>query len=371
MIDTNKDMRWMTNNFLETGYGSFAVTSEDANYPKENMLDGAQRTKVFKFGGRFLIEAGVNDKLYISGVTYTIPAADYGSLNALLLAINTLLSGIASTSYNADNEPYIVSIFPVGTKNLQFSNRTTAAWDTLGFSQIVDVSGTTGVIAAEGRNHWPYEEITIDFGYQAPIGFLAMISDLAEELKIPEGATITLLGNTVNSFVAPPLNVTIPWYTTGAFRFLDDQTDDAWRYVKIRITCPSGGFIPQIGYLYVGDYSNFDSKNIGTGFDWTYEDASELSAADAGQVYGNSRTAIRVLDSLTVGLARPEHGAFLKRIYKLKGLVTPFFVALDPTSYLSDTDDEYLAYVRFTAPPRGQHIIRNIFELQFAIREAL
>lgn len=370
-IDTNKDMRWMTNNFLEAGLGSFSVSSEDSNYPLENLTDGSQRTKVFKFGGRFLIELNVNDKIYINAATYQIPAADYNSLNDLLVAANTVLAGIAAFFYDVDT--LVVSISDATPFTLALSNQTEAAWETLGYTGIIDVAVAGGIIedADEARVHWPYEEININFGYQAPIGFIAFIGDLAEELKIPEGAVIRIQGNTVNSFVAPTLDETITWYSTGAFRFLDDQVDSAWQYVKITIECPSGPFIPEIGYLYVGDYETFGTRNISTGFELTFEDPSQQSSSDAGQIYTNERTPYRVFSSLSVGLARTTEAAFLKRIYALKQVSVPFFIALDPTSYLSSTFDEHLAYMRFAGSPRYRHILRDIFELSFELREAL
>lgn len=370
-IDTSTSMRWMTNNLLEAGVASFVVSSEHASYPLENVTDGSQRSKLFKFGGRFLIEAGENDKIYINSTPFTIPADDYNDLNSLLTAINTVLAGLASFSYDA--ETYVVSVSDATTFTLNLSTTTDAAWETLGFTGSVDVVVTGSFVesADEARIHWPYEEFTVDFGYQATIGFVGMIGNLASELRIPEGATITILGNTVNDFAAPPLSQTIPWYTTGAFKFIDDLADSAWRYVKVRIECPSGPFIPEIGYLYLGEYEKFDEKNIGTGFELNFDDPSELSVADSGAIYANTRTPYRVFSALSVGLARPEHAAFLKRIYKLKQKSTPFFVALDPTSYLSDSFDEHLAYVRFGDSPRYKHIIRNIFELEFDLREAL
>ncbi len=371
MIDTDKSMRWMFTNLLNTGYNSFEVSSEHASYPKENMLDGSQRTKVFRFGGRFLIEEDVNDKIYINSTPYQIPADDYNDLNSLLTAINTLLAGLASFSYGGSTN--IISVSDATTFTLNLTSTTEAAWETLGFTGAADVvvTGGSNLDADEARVHWPYEEITVDFGYQASIGFVGMIHDLALEMKIPEGAEIKILGNTVNSFVAPPLEQVIPWYSTGVFKFIDDIDDSAWRYVKIRITCPSGPFIPEIGFIYLGEYEKFTDKNIGTGFGLSHEDNSQLSQADSGAQYYNARTSPRVLSNMSVGLARPTHAALLKRIYALKGRGIPFFVALDPQSYLSDTFDEHLAYVRFTEPPRYQHILRNIFELSFNLREAL
>lgn len=371
MIDTSKAIRFMTNNFLETGYADLEVSSQDASYPFDECLDPRQRTKVFKFGGRFLIEEDVNDKIYIDGVTYQIPADDYNTANALASAMNTAIAA-SNVSVSYSSLEFILTGINVST-TFNCTTTTESIWETLGFSTAADVIAGSGVEnhADATRIHWPYEEITIDFGYQASIGFIGIIGDLAQELKIPQGAEIRILGNNVLSFVAPPLDQVIPWYESGAFKFVDDISDSAWRYVKLRITCPTGAFIPEIGYLYIGDYSNFPDRNISTGFELEYQDNSFISSADDGQIYSNDKTPLRSYSSLDVGLASPECAAFLKEIYKLKQLSIPFFLALDPQSYLSDSFDEHLAFVRFVSPPKYKHIIKDIFEMRFEVREAI
>jgi hypothetical protein len=371
MIDTSKAMRFMTNNFLETGYASLVATSNADGYDFADALNPRERTKVFKFGGRFLIDS-TNNKMYIGGVTYTIPSFDYLTAQDLCSAINSVITGIASITYGSDNDFILIPEAAPRTFNL--TTTTNAIWETIGFSTGANI--TAAGVGSENhanmvRLHWPYEEITIDFGYQAQIGFIGMISDLAEEFKIPAGAVIEIFGNTVNNFAAPPLSQQITRYETGAFKFLDDISDSAWRYIKLRITCPTGSFLPELGYLYIGDYSVFPERNISTEFEMTHDDGSILSRSDDGQIYSNDKTPLRVYSSLQVGLAKPECAAFLKNIYKLKQLSTPFFVHLDPKEYLSDSFEEHMALVRFSSPPKYKHIIRDLFEFSFELREAI
>lgn len=372
MIDTNKAMRFMANNFLETGLISFYVSSSAYGYSTYDMLDSKQRTKVFKFGGRFLIEAGVNDKLYLNGNTYTIPASNYTSGNDLATAIASTIGGGVSVYYGIGGD--FVFVGDSAPLTINTSQTVNAIWETIGFTTGAD-SGPHAIgvenHANMTRRHWPYEEITVDLGYSAPIGFIGMVTDLAEEFKIPLGAEIRIQANTVNNFTAPPLDQIIPIYKTGAFKFIDDIAATVFRYVKITIKCPTADDNPEIGYLYVGDYASFPERNISTGFEMTHEDRSMLSSADDGQIYANDRTPLRVYSSLEVGLAKPECAAFLKDIYMKKQLSTPFFVALDPKMYLSDSFDEHLALVRFSTPPKYKHILRNLYEMSFELREAI
>lgn len=372
-IDTNKAARFMVNNYLETGYANLQLSSQNLDYSFADALDPKQRSKVFKFGGRFLIEADVNDKLYISGTTYTVAADDYNTAQDLVDAINDVIAGVAEIVHSQSSADFVL-VASGAARTFELSNDVEAIWETIGFTSGADIVDAAVGFENRGdqvRIHWPYEEITIDFGYQAPIGFVGIISDLASEFSIHPGAEIRILGNTVDSFVAPPLDQVIPIYDTGAFKFIDDISDSSWRYVKLRITCPTATQVPEFGYLYIGDYGTIPERNVSTGVDVAHEDNSIISMADNGQVYGADKTPLRVYSSLEVGLARPAAVAYLKNIYKLKQLSTPFFFCLDPKNFLGDGISEHLALVRFTSPPKNKHILNNLWQIGFELKEVI
>lgn len=375
MIDNNKAARFMCNNFLETGYADLQVSSYDPdffNHDFSNALDPRERTKTFKFGGRFLID-NTNNKIYIGGVTYTVANANYNTAYALATAINDVLAGIATCYYSTSTCDFTL-VAAGAPRTFQLSNNVNAIWETIGFTSGVDIVAAGVGSENDGdqvRLHWPYEEITIDFGYQAPIGFIGLVGDLAQELKIHPGATVEIFGNNVNDFTAPPLNQVLPIYDTGVFKFIDDIADSAWRYLKLRITCPTATIMPEFGYIYIGDYGVIPGRNVGTGVETTHEDNSIISKADDGQIYGNDKTPLRLYSSLEVGVAKPAAAAYLKNIYKLKQLSTPFFFSLDPKNFLGEGIDEHLALVRLTAPPKYKHVLNNLWQLSFELREVI
>lgn len=371
-IDTSKNLRFMSNNFLETGYAALSVSSEDAANPFTNAMDPQQRTKTFKFSGRFTIDAS-NNKIYINGNTYTLTPGEYTSGAALAAHISLVIAAEnVSCQYSTLGlDFYFIAL---ADWDLNLATVANAVWTTLGFTTGADAHVLSGEEkrADAVRIHYPNEEIAVDFGYQAAIGFIGIIGDLGQELKVPPGATIRFRANTVNDKATALVDVTIPWYERGAFRFIDDIAGAGWRYVWLTITCPTASSHPEFGYLYIGDYSSFpDDRNIGTGFEDTFQDDSMLSASDNGQIYGNDRTPVRIYSALEVGVAKAEVVAFLKNLYKLKQLTTPFFISLDPTNYFSDSPDEHIAFVRFMTPPKNKHILRNLFQTGFEVREAL
>lgn len=366
-INTNTDMRFMSNNYLKTGYNTFTMTSIAANYLIGNMID-EQRTKVSKFGGRFLIDS-TNNKVYINGTTYTIASFDYQTPALFAAAVSTAISASGvSCSYSAITLKFTLSKGSSFTLNL--SSTANAAWNTLGIYTATDLTGILTTSSEVTRIHWPYEKINIDFGYQAELGFVGIISDLSTDLKIPENATVTFKANTINSFGSPIINEVLLWREKGMFKFFDEYATSTCRYVEITIECPEGPIQPEIGYLYIGDSTQFSGRNISNGIEVKLEDSSILSTSENGQLYANKKVPVRVIDAMKVGLVTPDNVSFIKNLFYLKQITTPFFVALDPKEVISN-GDEYTLFCRFNSEPRIKHIINNIYEIEFNIKEAM
>ena len=154
------------------------------------------------------------------------------------------------------------------------------------------------------------------------------------------------------------------------FKFFDEYATSTCRYVEITIECPEGPIQPEIGYLYIGDSTQFSGRNISNGIEVKLEDSSILSTSENGQLYANKKVPVRVIDAMKVGLVTPDNVSFIKNLFYLKQITTPFFVALDPKEVISN-GDEYTLFCRFNSEPRIKHIINNIYEIEFNIKEAM
>jgi hypothetical protein len=373
MIDTNADMRFMSNNFLVTGYNSLEVSSVAQGFYSDD-LTTEERSRVMRFGGRFTIDA-TNNKIYINSTTYTLTNGEYLTPALLAAHISTIItaSGVACT-YSASGSKFIFSKASTFTVNL--ATLTNAAWETIGLISGVDQvstldSGTYYVNADMPRFHYPNEKIKVNFGYQASIGFIGIIGDLSRELRIPEGAVVTFKANNVDDFTAPPVNKVLTWTNKGLFGFIDDVADSAWQYVELTIEAPEGPFQSEIGYLYIGDYSSFVDRNISVGIDIGYVDPSTTSQSDDGQEYTNEKTPFRTISGMAVGLAKPVNVTFLKRVFALKQKSHPFFVALDPKVEITSSIDDLTMFCKFATEINAKHVINNFYELGFQLRESL
>lgn len=376
MIDISKNARFASNNFLETGFNSLVPTSIADGYFASDLYSD-ERSRTFKFAGRFLIELNVNDKLYIGASTYTVPAGNYSSAQDLADAINALIAATSITCEpSKEANAYHFKFYKFGsTFTLKLSTLTNAIWQTIGYNTGVDmvaVLGDTSYIANSHlvRLHWPYEEIKINLGYQAAIGFVGIIGDLTKEFKVPENAVVTFMANNVDDFTSPPVNKVLEWTKSGFFQFIDDLIDSNWQYVLIRINHPDGPYHSEIGYLYVGDYAKVPNRNLATGISIGFRDTSTISAADNGQQFTNKKSPYRIISGASVALGKPDDINFIKRIYYLKQTSGPFFVALDPKLYMSESIDEKTVFCRFSKEPDSQHVAQKYFNMSFELTEA-
>jgi hypothetical protein len=370
-IDTNARMRFMTNNLLDLGYNSFIVSSVADTFYQDD-LTLPERTRTFKFGGRFTIDA-TNNKIYINGVTYTLTSGEYTSPEALAAHITTVVAASGVTCAYADYKFYFYKGI---TYTINAATTAAAVWETLGIIDGVDltptlISGSYKLTADLPMLHFPNEKITINFGYQARIGFIGIIGDLTQELKVPEGAIVTIKANNVNSFINPPVNKTLEWSRRGIFAFIDDVDGDGWQYVELTFEHRHGPHHSEMGYLYIGDYSTFNTRNVGTGIGLEENDTSMVSSSDDGQVYTNEKTSFRVYNEMQVGLANPANVNFLKRLFLLKKKSVPFFVAVDPKQRISETLDDMTMFCRFSKEPKAKHVQGSWFDLSFELEETL
>lgn len=365
MIDTNSDMRIMSNNLLDTGYYSFQISSVASGFYEED-LTLPERSRHFKFGGRFTIEA-TTKKIYVNGATYNLTPGEYTSPALLAAHITTVIAASGVTcAWSSGN-----FVFSKGVSfTLNLATTTDSVWESIGMITGTDVSGTS-ISSDMPRYHYPNESVVIDFGYQAPLGFIGIIGDLTQELKIPEGAVITFQANNVNDFTDPPVNKTLTWTKRGVFGFIDDVDGDGWRYCKLILDYKTGPYHAEIGYLYVGDYFSFTDRNVGTGIEIGFSDTSIVSDADDGQQFTNQKCTYRSFQSLEIGLARPENVTKLKRLFYLKQKSVPFFVALDPTLAISETLDDMTFFCKFSKEPTAKHEQGSFFNLSFELVEAL
>ncbi len=365
-------MRFMINNLLLTGINSLDVSSEVSLCHKENLTTDP-RSQVFKFGGRFKIDS-TNNKIYIndgSNKTATLVVGEY-TYTTLTTQIQTQLNAVSSNftvSYSLTTGKF--SISRSSSFTLRLSQATNASWDTLGFSNNVDTVVASSISSDERRNHWPSEFIKIDAGYSAQVGFIAMIGALSKDFTISQSAVITLKGNTIDDFTSPIISESLSVSDLGVFKFFE-QTPCRFFLIEIQdYSNPLGAEGIEIGNLYLGDYEQFDNRNIDKGFQSKQVDNSTLSRSESGQYFADKRPKTKAFQGMSADLLTPANKDFIMDIFQRFGLTDPFYVSIDPELHFSTKLETFTVYCKFASDVSHQHRISKYFGSAFELEEVL
>lgn len=369
-IDDTCTFRYISSNLLAGDLPSVTYSTQDSDFPFTNALN-TERDEFWKPTSYFVIDSD-NNKVYIndgSDKTITLDNDSYTG-DTLATEIQTKLNASSSdwtVTYESD---YAFNISNTSSVTLQLSNDTDAVWETIGFISGTDTTGTS-FDADEQRNHWPYQWFKCDFGYQANIGFLGMITSLGDEFPISSLGSVTIEANNIDDFSSPPLSVEAEVTANGVFKFLD-TLDSAYRYWRVKITDPYYSEGPQIsiGNITLSEYQSFTARNISNGFSYQYEDRSQRQEAESGKYYFDVKDKRKIYGGMEAALLDKTNRAKVDDLFKEVGLTVPFYISIDPQGEISSDLDEFTNYVFFDSPPSMTHVFHEYFNANFALREA-
>lgn len=385
---TNQRLRFMDNNLAELITGSITQSSEQSSFPFANAINPF-RSKVWSPSGLFEvydsngegpdIEGGSqNDQLYINdgaAKTVTLTAGDYDSPADLATHIQTQLNASSSgwaVTYDSSGGTYKFTITNSGSVTLVLSNRTNAIWDSIGFTQTADETGTS-FTAAEQRNH-TREYAQFDLGYAASVEFFAAISPLDELFSISKTATVRLLGsNITGNWATAPISITLNRTSNGFLRFLDDIADTNYRFWLFEVTDflnPLGPEGISVGHIYLGDYFTLTTRNLRSGFTKNIVDPSDVLESEDGSLYFDRRTIYTEFGNMILPYLSKAEVQNMEDLYVDKGRSTPFYVTLDPQLTSIDELEELTKYVVFNDFSLT-HQKSQFYTASFSLRELI
>lgn len=363
ILDNPCNIQFCNSNLLEIN-PTIVVSSETAGFEFTKALT-YNRQETWKPTGRFLIEAS-NSKLYItdpSSKTITIPTANYATGAALATAIQTALNA-ASSGFTVTYANNLFTVARSSSFSLRLSVTLNAIHNTIGFTSLTDIGSPTSVSANEKRCHYPYEEIQIDFGFNAIIDFFAMIGRLDQEFQVSDSATITILANNINDFTAPELNVTASVGNQGAF-YSFNEIESAYRFWRIRIQDfqnPLGSSF-EISNCYLGQGQHLEYRNVSNGFDIALNDTSASSESESGVKYFDETYKYFTFSGLNFAILTPENLDILINLFNDQGISKPFYLCLDPSATVSTNISKLNRLMRFSDSPRSQQVFYKYYSV--------
>ena len=366
-----KKIRFMANNFLES---TFTYSSQKTGFPASNATN-TSRSKVWRPAGNFEITSS-NNSIYIndgSNKTVTLTSGSY-TYSSLATHVQTQLNASSSSwtcTYSTTTNKFTIARSS-GTRIMRFSQTTSAAWDTLGYTQTADTTGSpSSFIADEARIHTS-EWLKCDMGVAQEATFAALIGPIDSVFTLSSAATVKVQASNLDSWAAPPVDVTVP-VGSAAMKMLDDDIGTAYRYWRIVIIDrlnPLGPEGLEIGYAYLGDHKTVTLSNIATGFSKSLVDASVPLQSESGALFFESRPRYLSISGAEIQLLNGTEYDELEQLFYDLGISTPFIVSIDPGTEVSRNLTDLTRLVVMSSPPQIQHIIRDYYTIQFEMREA-
>lgn len=376
----NHRIRFANNNFAESPNVAPTASSELAGFPLSNAQDPS-RSKVWKPAGSFTIN-DVNNKIYVndgSSQTITLDNATYGSGTAMAseleTKINAAISPTATVTYNTST--FLFEFSFTSSVTFEVSNQTDSVWDSIGFVEPADISGTT-INADEIRIH-SSEFAVFDFGYPADISFFAMLPPADTTLGLTASATVKIQANNLDDFTDNiPFEVVGTVTPNGVFTFLDTSEDDDdlpsfrfWRVEIVDRTNSLGSSFLNIGNIYIGTFTTISARNVQSGFGKNLVDPTLSVQSDSGVSFYDEKTKYREYTGIDLLYLTSEDRLELESFINRQGISRPFYIALDPTLQNSATTDELVLYGTFARMPNVVHVSNDTYSMRMQIREAV
>lgn len=351
-MSTNKRIRFMHNNLIETYSDDTTSSSANSTFPLANL--SGERYDPFKFAGNFVIDSTNNTVYFNDGAsdTSTITSGEY-TASALATEIQTQLNTDSSgwtVSYSTST--YRFTISNTSSVTLELSSTSNAAWDTIGFTTSTDLTGTS--FEGDAARIHTQEYITFDFGYNADITFLAILPEADGVLNFSDLATLTLkTSNVSGNWDDPAETVALTLNNSGIVTFLDSTETFQNRFVRIEIEDKSNADGPElpINYIFLGTYFTLDSININRQFSWSSVDPSETQQTISGAKYFFKRDRRDIIESVTFPFLEDDDYENIRDFIEDVGITERFVVTLDPLVCFSDDLLEFTRLVRILDVP--------------------
>lgn len=356
----------LAENYLNSiGSASRSVSSEDSDFPASNLYDDLPRSLTWRSAGYFEVTSANKvirfEETASTPLTATIAESNYTSDSAFFTAVKAALDSAGASTYTVSRDSTTKKIKITsdgggggGVLNLLWTDGATTAADLLGFDDAADDTGALTYTADNIRIHTS-EYIEWDLGASSNPDVFVAIGKRSTGVNVSPTATLTLEGNTTNTWTSPQYSQSIT-FDENALVTLKTATDDglhtsALRYWRLTIVdkANANGFV-EIAGLYLGEYYSPSTGRAQFPFSADTIDYSKLSRTDKGSVYATRNERVEAFGINWRFLTTTEKEIF-DAIYKDVGQSKPFFVIPDSETAFSSDVNYLTKYCRFDGAP--------------------
>lgn len=362
-----------TNEILTATITAF---SEQASFPKEN-IQNPLRPRVWRSETNYDITAANNAIDFDEGggeLNATVAALNYDAAG-LATAIKTALEAAGAetytVTYSSTTGKWTLTSDTGGTFSLLWSTGTNTA-TTIGGSIGFDTSSDdTAALTYTGdfiAIHTT-DGLIFDLGSAKSIDSFVLVFDAVDGSKFTSSAIIRLLGNSVNAWGAPPVDVTVGFdstYETFSHFF---TTPEVYQFWRIFITDPQNpNIFIELSKVILGGATQL-TQLPQIGFQDIREDQSDIFRTKFGQKYADIYPIIRSMVFSYSALDKVDSET-LQQLWEVHGIHTPLTIVLDPLATTFDKD-RFLIYGCFMGSLEATNVFNQFFDTEFEIIEAL
>lgn len=215
-------------------------------------------------------------------------------------------------------------------------------------------------------------DVVVDITFPDRINSLTIFGPLGEQLGISSEAIVKLQADNVNDFTAPELDITIEVTSDQQLvYFISDSIDAEYRFWKISIDDSNRSDNINFGYLYLGDYTVTNFRNVNNGFNWVHTDPTTVKKSLDGTPYFDIKTEFDRFTSLNYALVAEADWSILHDLYLRTGKYSPLPVAIDPSGIISSDLNELTRLARFSSNMSTSHVVKDRYNVNFSMEEVI
>jgi hypothetical protein len=367
----------------ESVIAELTASSAAIGFPVSNLVGSTRRTKVWRSGGYFNIEAGKNlivfEETAATPLTATVVADEYESFDDLAAAIKTALEAVGSSTYTVTQDPVTLKAFIEsdgtgggGIFNILWTFEPDLG-QTLGFDTTSNDTGSLEYLADSLRISTG-EFFLFDFGMGLNPDAI-VVSWRQDELNtLLETAILNVKANHTNNFATVIYEENTAKTDYGFLIRKQNATDQGiapspLRFWKLTIEDLDNttGFI-ELGSIFIGDFIGFTRGAIQFPFSASWDDGTLKTQTDGGQVFNQQRYMTRTFTAEFFALTKEEKAAFDEFFYEVR-TGKPFYFLVDPNQVIETSVEKSLYYCRFASTPSWKLERPGVFSLSCQLRE--
>jgi len=360
------------------------VSSEDADYPVENVYNVERRRKTWRTNGHFKIESGSNTLVFRESVgvnlTATVTAAAYASDSLFFAALKTALEAAGDSTYTVTRDATSDRIKITsngsgggGIFQLMLTNGSSAAMAAvLGYSTATDRTGALNYEADLVRLHTS-EFLLWDLGIPStPTGFLGVM-DRNASLSFSGTATIKLQGNQTNDFTAPTFEQDVEILDNLIFLLDEDGFNSATplRYWRLYFEDKDNvNAYLELGTVWLGEHLELTRGCPVFPLTVGELDLSEIVYSENGRTVVSRKPKAQTYQIDWAGLDKPSFEKLIN-FWNYYGVHTSFFVAMDKEEAFSTDQGKWCKLVKFTSASASSLVSPGNWSMTWDLREQL